>query len=101
MRGQRGVLRLALAFAGLLASLSLVIWRQSRALEVLRALDEVRQTRAILEAERSMLVHRIQRLESRARIVAVAQERLGMHMPSGSEIVILSLDAGAAPEDER
>lgn len=91
MRGQRGVIRTALAFAVLLGSLSLVIWRQGRALEALRALDEVRQERAVLEAERASLAQRIQRLESRGRVVADAAERLEMHVPTGAEIVILPM----------
>ncbi|HEX7049162.1 MAG TPA: hypothetical protein VF188_03035 [Longimicrobiales bacterium] len=95
-RGQPGVIRMALALAALLGSLSLVVWRQSRALEKLRALEEVRDARAILEAERSELVDRIRRLESRGRVVAVAGERLGMHVPSGSEMVILPLGHGVA-----
>lgn len=98
MPGQPGLLRVALAFAGLLASLSLVVWRQSRALETLRALEAVRQERAVAEAERSVLMQRTQVLESRSRVVAAAAERLGMHVPTGAEIVILPLTAesGAA-----
>ncbi len=99
MRGQPGVIRAALGFAVLLASLSLVVWRQSRALELLRELDEVRRQRAVAEAERSMLVQRIRRLESRSRVVAEASSKLRMHVPSGDEIVILRLDSVAvAPE---
>jgi cell division protein FtsL len=94
MRTQRGLLRLALAFAGLLAALSLVIWRQSRALEVLRGLDQVRQERAVLETERSLLLGRIQRLESRGSVVAVAGSRLGLRVPVGSEIVVLPYASG-------
>lgn len=89
MRAQRGLLRLALAFAGLLASLSLVVWRQSRALEMLRSLDQVRQERAVLETERSLLVGRIQRLESRGQVVQAAGARLGLRVPVGDEIVVL------------
>ncbi len=96
MRGQPGVLRLALAFAGLLASLSLVIWRQSRALESLRALDQVRQERTVLETERSLLLGRIQRLESRSQVVAAAGARLGLRIPVGGEIVVLPFGAGGA-----
>ncbi|HEX6939378.1 MAG TPA: hypothetical protein VF158_08195 [Longimicrobiales bacterium] len=91
MRGQPGVIRVALGFAVLLASLSLVIWRQSRALEVLRGLDAVRRERAVVEAERAGLMQRIRRLESRSRVVAEAGAVLGMHVPSGEEIVILPL----------
>jgi cell division protein FtsL len=87
-----GTIRVALAFATLLASLSLVVWRQSRALETLRELDAVRAERAVLEAERSALTRRIQHLESRGRLVAVAGERFGMRVPSGAEIVILAAE---------
>lgn len=88
--GAQGTIRLALAFALLLASLTLVVWRQGRALEDLRVLDRTRSQRALAESERAALLSRIQHLESRARIVAVAGERLGMRIPTaGDEIVIL------------
>ncbi len=80
----------ALSLALLLAALSLVAWRQSRALEALAAFDEVRRDRAVTQAERVELHRRVQRLESRSRIVPAARERLGMRMPDASEIVILA-----------
>ena len=92
MRSHSGTIRLALAFAALLGALTMVIYRQSRALEVLRAADEMRGARVIAEAERAELTRRIQKLESRARVVADARDRLGMHVPSASEIVILPLN---------
>jgi cell division protein FtsL len=95
MRSHAGTIRLALAFAALLASLTLVIWRQSNALTVLRSVDQMRGARVIAEAERSELVRRIQTLESRTRVVADARDRLGMHVPSANEIVILPLSAPA------
>jgi cell division protein FtsL len=91
MKSHSGTIRLALAFAALLAALTLVIWRQSRALETLRAIDQLRGARVLAEAERSELLRNIQTLESRARVVADAQTWLGMHVPSASEIVILPL----------
>ena len=101
MRNQ-GTLRIALACATLLGSMSLVVWRQGRALETLRALDEARRTHALLESSRASLLREIEELESRSRIVTVAGERLGLHVPSGAEIVILQLpeaagDVGARP----
>lgn len=93
----RGTLRFGLAAAALFAALSLVVWRQSRALEVLRTLDRARSERAVLESERARLQHSLQDLESRPRIVQVAGERLGLRPPSASEIVILWLPAEAAP----
>lgn len=87
----RGTLRFGLAIAALFAALSLVVWRQSRALEELRLLDAARSERAILESERAVLQRTIQELEGRERIVRVAGERLGLHAPSASELVILRL----------
>ena len=85
---------LALGFAALLASLSLVTWRQSRAFEALAALDEVQRELSLATAEQTELQRRIQRLESRTRVSIVAVERLGMHQPEASEMVLLS---GGAP----
>ena len=83
-----------LAVGAILVALSLVTWRQARALEALAGLDGVRQERALAEAERGRLLRDIQHLESRARIMADAGERLGMRLPDGSEIILLS---GLAP----
>lgn len=95
MRSHAGMLRLALAFAALLGSLSLVVWRQSRALELLRDMDATRTTRAIAETERAELSRKIEYLESRARVVDAAA-RIGMRVPSAAEIVILPVTAGQA-----
>ena len=92
MKSHSGTIRLALAFAALLAALTMVIHRQSRALEVLRVADDMRSARVIAEAERSELARRIQTLQSRARVVTEARTRLGMHVPSATEIVILPLN---------
>ena len=90
MRDGEGAIRVALAFAALLASLSLVISRQSRAMAELRALDAVRSARAVAESDRSQLSGRVQMLESRSRILEVAGQRLGMRVPAaGWEIVVL------------
>jgi cell division protein FtsL len=89
MRKGNGAIRMSVAFALLYASLALVVWRQSRALEELRGLDSARSERAILQAERADLQREIQRLESRARIIAVAGARLDLRTPSAHEIVFL------------
>lgn len=95
MRGQPGLIRTVLAFALLLASLSLVVWRQSRALELLRTLEGVRREQTLLEGERAYLVGRIQRLESRGHVVSVATTELGLRIPVGAEIVVLPYGTGA------
>ena len=97
-RARRGppVIRTVLLLTGLLASLTLVVWRQSRALEMLRGLDAVRQERIVEEARRASLSRRVEELESRARVSVAARERLGMRVPTGAELVILPLATPAA-----
>jgi len=92
--GGQGTLRVALAFAAFLGSLSLVIWRQSRALEVLESLDEARVARAGVESEKSRQVEQIQYLESRGRIADVAGSRWGMRVPSTDEEFVIMLRPG-------
>jgi len=80
----------ALATAALLASLSLVTWRQARAMESLEKLDGVRRELSLGESEKADLLSRVRVLESRGRVVPAAREELGMRMPDASEIVILA-----------
>jgi hypothetical protein len=95
-RHGEGTLRLALAFAAFLGSLSMVIWRQSRALEVLRDLDGARVARAGVESDKSRQVEMIQRLESLARITSHADRAWGMRVPSSDEEFVIMLRPGAA-----
>jgi cell division protein FtsL len=88
-RPRAGMLRAGLAVVGLLLSLGYVIWRQSRALDLLRALDQVHMERAAAEGERTELQARIETLESRSNVIAAAGTRLGMRVPTAGEIVIL------------
>jgi hypothetical protein len=88
-RGGEGTVRVALAFAAFLGSLSLVIWRQSRALEVLRELDGARVERASIESEKSRRMEAIQHLESRGRIADLTGHRWGMRVPSSEEEFVI------------
>ena len=81
--------RSALTFALLVCSLGLVTWRQSRALEANRILDDLRRQVSVAQAERIEVQREIQVLRSRTRIVPAAQE-LGMHTPAAVEQVILT-----------
>lgn len=81
--------RVALAVACLLASLSLVAWRQSRGLEALGGLDAIQNEISLSRAERSELERHIQYLQSYGRVVRDARERLGMRIPGTSEQVLL------------
>jgi cell division protein FtsB len=81
--------RAAVTLTVLLGSMGYVTWRQSRALETLTEWDELRRNTAVARAEVVELEREIQVLTSRARVVPEARERLGMHTPDGSELVIL------------
>jgi cell division protein FtsL len=94
-----GTLRVALAIAALLGSLSLVIWRQSRAFDLLRELDRTRSRRAAVESSKSQLISRIQNLESRTRIMEVAGARWGMRVPESHEEFVI-LMRPSSPQDE-
>jgi cell division protein FtsL len=91
------LIRAGLLFMLLLGSLTLVVWRQSRALEMQRALELVRRDRAVEESRRAALLRRVEQLESRTRVTEAAATRFGMRLPAGGEIVILPLgEAGMA-----
>ena len=80
----------AVVFVVLLGALGMVTWRQSRALESLALLDDLRRQTSVAWAERVELEGEVRVLESRARVVPEARERLGMHVPEGVELVTLS-----------
>ncbi len=82
--------RAVLTFVLLMCSLGLVTWRQSRALEANRHLDELRRHVSVARGERVELDREIQHLRSRARMVEAAGE-IGLHTPSATEQVILAL----------
>ncbi|MCG6956783.1 MAG: cell division protein FtsL [Gemmatimonadetes bacterium] len=92
MRPLGPFMRAVLAAVVLLAALALVPWRQSRALEALANLDQLRRQASVAAAERVDLERNIQVLESRGRVVPLARDRLGMHTPSAAELVILPGD---------
>jgi len=81
--------RAAVTLAVFLASLGFVTWRQSRSLETFAELDELRSKTSVARAQVVEIDRDIQVLTSRARVVPVARDRLDMHTPDGSELVIL------------
>jgi len=90
MRRLSGTSAVALATAAFLASLSLVAWRQGRALELLEDQDRTRREWDLGVAERDELQRRVRSFESRGYVVPEAERRLGMRMPVASEIMILT-----------
>lgn len=75
--------RLTVAIAVLLASLSLVAWRQGRAYDLQRELETVRDELELARTHRSELAAEETALLSRDRIVRVARDLLGLQRPDG------------------
>ena len=90
MRRLAGSSLVALAVAAFLASLSLVTWRQARALQVLEWNDQLQREQSLARAEGEELRRRIHVLESRGRVVREAEGRLGMQISSST--VLLQLE---------
>jgi hypothetical protein len=94
MKGLAGTSMVALAVAAFLASLSLVSFRQRQALDTLQRVDSLRQEGALEGAIKEELELRIRYLESRGRLIAEAERRLGLREASSADIVLL-------PEEHR
>jgi cell division protein FtsB len=73
----------------------LVYARQTAAIRAARELADLRARRATLEAHRADLERRIRAAEGRAALVPRAQQRLGLHLPSDSEIILLPAPGGS------
>jgi cell division protein FtsL len=84
----------------MLMSLSVVTWRQTESLALEKEVRELERLRSLEEAERQATARRIEQLRSRARIVQVARDRLGMHLPADDEIVFLPV-VGSGAEERR
>ena len=92
-RGRRTV---ALFLVGFVVVSSVVIWRRTAGIERARELRDLARERDELLAERARLERDIRDASSRARLVPLAERRLGMHLPADSEIVYL-----VRPRDDR
>ncbi|MGD2123462.1 MAG: hypothetical protein PVJ76_17040 [Gemmatimonadota bacterium] len=85
-----GTSMVALALAALLASLGLVSLRQREALDTLEYLDSLQEETAVEVGTREELENRIRVLESRSRVMGIAEERLGMRVALDSEVIRLT-----------
>jgi cell division protein FtsB len=88
-RPRGGWILFALGMVTLLASLSFVAWRQNRTRDALAVIEGMERQMALLRAEEAELRLRLQRLESRAYVVAEARSRLGMVAPGTDRLVLL------------
>ena len=91
-----GILRVAALLVVILGALAVVVGRQTKGVALQREIREIEGERAVAEAARLELETRIQSLQSRARVVRVARERLRMHLPADSEVVLVPLRPEAA-----
>ena len=66
-----------------------VIWRRTYGVAQSRALRELDRRRLDLVAQRTRLESDIRDLSSRARLAPIAEQRLKMHVPNDSQVVIL------------
>lgn len=87
--------QLALVLAGFLLVATGVIWRRSYGIARSRELTELDKRRVQLEARRTQLESDIRDLSSRARLAPVVEQRLQMHVPADSQVIILPRPARA------
>ena len=92
-RGGRGAGRprgrsiVALVLVGFVLVAVGVIWRRSRGFAREREISLLEQKRTQLDGERSRLELEIRDLSSRARLAPIAEQRLGMRIPSDSQVI--------------
>jgi cell division protein FtsL len=92
-RRGRGRSIVALFLVGFVLVAVGVIWRRTYGVAQSRALRELDRRRLDLVAQRTRLESDIRDLSSRARLAPIAEQRLKMHVPNDSQVVIL----GAPP----
>lgn len=93
MRGRSIV---ALALLGFVLVATGVIWRRSTGVARAREESVLEQRRAALLAERAKLEGDIRDESSRAKLGRIAEERLHMHIPNDSQVILITRPAKAA-----
>jgi len=86
----------ALVLVALVLLASLVIWRRSVGIAGAREMRELGQTRLQLEGDRARLARDIRAASSREKLVPIAEQRLGMRVPSDGQMIILERRPGGA-----
>jgi hypothetical protein len=85
---------IALWLVAFLAVTWAVYARQTAAIRAARELTDLRARRANLEGHRAELERRVRAAASRAVLVPRAETLLGLHLPSDSEIILLTAPGG-------
>lgn len=92
----RGRSMVALVLVAFVLLASLVIWRRSFGIAGARELRELGQTKLQLEGDRARLARDIRAASSREKLVPIAEQRLGMRVPSDDQLIILQRGQGGA-----
>lgn len=92
----RGRSMVALVLVALVLLASLVIWRRSVGIAGAQQMRELGQTRLQLEGDRARLARDIRAASSREKLVPIAEQRLGMRVPSDGQMIILERRPGGA-----
>jgi cell division protein FtsL len=90
---RRGRTTVALALVGFVLISASVIWRRSVGIEQARAIRDLDRVRLQLEGERARLDRDLREAKSRARVAPIAERRLGMRVPTDTQVVILRRSA--------
>ena len=85
----RGRPIVALLLVGFVLVATGVIWRRSFGIAQSRELRELDKQRLELEAQRARLQGEIRDLSSRGKLAPIAEQRLNMHVPNDSQVIIL------------
>jgi cell division protein FtsL len=74
-----------------------VATRQTAGFRTARRLRDLREQRTTLEARRADLERQIRSASSRQVLVPIAEQELGLHLPSDSEFTLLVLPSPPPP----
>ncbi len=99
-RAPRGRAIVAVALTAFVMMAAAVVWRRSYGIARTRELQLLESRRRQLVAERASLQSAVRQAASRARIGETAEQRLGMRVPSDTQVVFLTRpDARSARSD--
>ena len=100
-RHGRGWVVVALALVTFVLVGSAVVWRRTLGIAQARELRELSRERQQLLSERAALQGQVRVAASRAHILPVAQQRLGMRIPADTQVVLIQRPSPRATGRQR
>ena len=94
-RAPRGRVVVAVVLVAFVCLAAAVIWRRTLGIARAREIAVLEQRRLQLVAERAQLESAVRRAASRGTIGEAAEEKLGMRVPSDTQVVILARPSAA------